>query len=301
MGTVMRFLLLALCLLILAPAPALAQDVEGSADHPLVGRFDGSWIRAYETREFDEVAVATAPGTVETVEGAVTRLSYGYPPDTSLVHIARNFTQALEDKGFTIKLDCDQDDCGRINYDVEQFGNSPAWATSFDYRYVMGTRSDADGTVHATLFLSINNSKAMSVVTVTEEEAMSFRMVDAAEMQSELTDTGRVALYGIQFDTDEATIKPESEPTLSEMAAFLTANPDLQIVIVGHTDNQGSMEYNLGLSARRAEAVRDALVSTYGISADRMAHAGAGFLAPLAPNTTEEGRALNRRVEIIAR
>ncbi|MEM6422402.1 MAG: OmpA family protein, partial [Pseudomonadota bacterium] len=90
-------------------------------------------------------------------------------------------------------------------------------------------------------------------------------------------------------------------PTLAEMAAFLTANPDLSVVIVGHTDNQGSMEYNLGLSARRAEAVRNALISQHGIDAGRMSHAGAGFLAPVAANTTEAGRALNRRVEIIAR
>ena len=282
-------------------APAIAQDVEGSADHPLIGRFEGSRILAYETREFDEVAVAQAAGTVDTVEGRVTRLSYGYPPETSLVHISRNFEQALEAEGFEIRLSCDEDDCGGINYDVEQFGNSGAWASRFDYRYVMGTRTSAEGVVHATLFASINNNNAFSVVTVTEEEAMTFRMIDAAAMQAEVSETGRVALYGIQFDTDEATIRPESEPTLAEMAAFLSANPDLQVVIVGHTDNQGSMEYNLALSARRAEAVRNALASVHGIAADRMAHAGAGFLAPVAPNTTEQGRALNRRVEIIAR
>ncbi len=286
----------------LLAAPAFAQDVEGSADHPLVGRYEGSTIRAYEAREFDQVSVARAKDEVGKVEGAVTRLSYAYPPETALVQIARNFVLALEDKGFDILLNCDsRGECGAISYDVEQFGNSPSWADSFNFRYVMGTREGAEGVVHATLFLSENNGNALSVVTVTEEEAMAFRMIDAAEMQSEISETGRVALYGIQFDTDEATIKPESEPTLAEMAAFLTANPGLSVVIVGHTDNQGSMEYNLGLSARRAEAVRDALVSQHGIAADRMTHAGAGFLAPVATNTTEAGRALNRRVEIIAR
>ncbi|WP_158599028.1 OmpA family protein [Rhodophyticola porphyridii] len=282
-------------------APALAQDIAGSADHPLVGRFDGSVIRAYETREFDEVHLARAPGEVSTVEGAVTRLSYAYPAETSLVQVVRNFEQALEGRGFDILLSCDQADCGRISYDVEQFGNSPAWADAFNYRYVMATRDGPEGAAHVSLFLSVNNGNVLSVVTVTEEEAMAFRMIDAAEIQSAIGETGRVALYGITFDTDQATIRAESAPTIAEMAAFLAANPDLQVVIVGHTDNQGTMEYNLALSARRAAAVADALARTHGIAAARMAHAGAGFLAPVAVNTTAEGRALNRRVEMIAR
>ena len=243
-------------------------------------------------------------GTVDTVEGRVTRLSYAYPPETSLVHISRNFEQALEEAGFEIRLSCDEDDCGGINYDVEPFGNSGSWASRFDYRYVMGTRTNAEAVVHATLFASMNNNNAFSVVTVTEEEAMTFRMIDAAAMQAEVSETGRVALYGIRFDTDEATIRPESEPTLAEMAAFLSANPDLQVVIVGHTDNQGAMDYNLALSARRAEAVRNALASVHGIAADRMAHAGAGFPGARGPEHDRTGsrtqspggdhRALNR-------
>lgn len=296
----MRHLLFSAALALLA-APASAQDVAGSADHPLVGRFEGSVITHHESREFDEVRVASGAGAVTRVEGAVTRIAYRYPEDTALLQIARNFERALTDRGFEVALSCDQSDCGRINYEVEQFGNSTAWADAFNYRYVMATRRAAEGVTHATLFLSENNGTAYSVVTVTEEEAMEFRMIDAAEMASEIGETGRVALHGIQFDYDAATIRPESAPVIAEMAAFLSANPDLSVVIVGHTDNQGSMEYNLGLSARRAQAVHDALARDHGIAPDRMAHAGAGFLAPVAPNTTEQGRALNRRVEMIAR
>ena len=105
--------------------------------------------------------------------------------------------------------------------------------------------------------------------------------------------------YGIYFDTDKADIKPESAPTLAEMAKFLTEASDLAVVVVGHTDNQGAMDYNLDLSHRRAQAVADALVSGYGIAKDRLTAAGAGFLAPVAPNDNESGRAKNRRVEMI--
>ncbi|MEO0913767.1 MAG: OmpA family protein, partial [Pseudomonadota bacterium] len=267
--------------LVLLAGGAVAEDVPGSADHPLVGRFEGSFIQAYDTKEFDAVSYAFAPGELETREGVVTRLSYAYPEGIALLQVARNFTQALEGKGFEIRLDCDAKACNRISYDVEQFGNSPVWADAFNYRYVSATRESADGVAHASLFLSENNGRVLSVVAVTEEEAMAFKMIEAAEMAEAVADTGRIALYGILFDTDEAEIKPQSAPTLAEMATFLKGNPELSVVIVGHTDNQGSMEYNLGLSARRAEAVRNALVAEHGISAERMAHAGAGFFAPV--------------------
>ncbi|MEQ8655804.1 MAG: OmpA family protein [Hyphomicrobiales bacterium] len=285
----------------LASIPAIAQDVAGSSDHPLIGRFEGSVITAYEALAFDEVAVALRPEEVMMVEGAVARLAYTYPEGTALVQVVRNFEQQLNNEGFSIKLSCSQEECGGMSYEVEQFGNSPSWADRFNYRYVMGTRVRADGTVHATFFGSVNNGIVRGVITVTEEEVMAFEMVAAEEMQSAISETGRVALYGIQFALDDATIQPESTPTLEEIARFLSANQSLLVVIVGHTDNQGALPYNLDLSARRAQAVRDALVEDYNISADRLSHAGAGFLAPVASNASEGGRALNRRVEIIAR
>lgn len=147
----------------------------------------------------------------------------------------------------------------------------------------------------------MNNGIVRAVVTVTEEDTMAFDMVPAEAMQSAISETGRVALYGIQFALNDATIRPESTPTLDEIARFLSTNQSLMVVIVGHTDNQGTLPYNLDLSARRAQAVRDALVQDYAISADRLSHAGAGFLAPVASNASESSRALNRRVEIIAR
>ncbi len=295
----MRYSIVAMFLLL--GVPVNAEDAAGSKDHPLVGRFEGSEITAYETREFDEVSIAREARKTETVEGAVTRIAYLYPADIALVQIHRNFEAAVKANGLELLLSCDQKDCGKINYDVDQFGNSPSWADAFNYRYVLAARPGDQGMIYAALFLSMNNGRARSVVTVVEETEMAFRMIDAAEMQASISNTGSVALYGVRFDTDEAIIKPESEPTLEEMAAFLKANAALSVVVVGHTDNQGSMEYNLALSAERAEAVRDALAGRYGIAGERIAHAGAGFLAPVASNATEAGRALNRRVELIAR
>ena len=113
-----------------------------------------------------------------------------------------------------------------------------------------------------------------------------------------LAESGRVATHGILFDTGSDNIRAESTPTLKEMVAMLTEHPELSLTIEGHTDNVGDAQANLALSAKRAEAVKAYLVGK-GVSADRLATKGLGATKPAAPNTTEEGRQQNRRVELV--
>ena len=124
-------------------------------------------------------------------------------------------------------------------------------------------------------------------------------VVKADEMSKAIASTGKVALYGILFDTNKADIKPESKPALDEIATLLKAQPNLKLHIVGHTDNVGGLESNMALSRRRAEAVMAALKGDYGIAAPRLTANGVAYLAPVAVNTSEEGRAKNRRVELV--
>jgi outer membrane protein OmpA-like peptidoglycan-associated protein len=123
--------------------------------------------------------------------------------------------------------------------------------------------------------------------------------IDAAAMAKDISSTGHVALYGIYFDTDKAEIKPESQPALQEISKLLKQDPSLKLYIVGHTDNVGGFDYNLGLSERRAAAVVTALTAKHGIAAARLRPAGVGMLSPVAPNDSEQGRAKNRRVELV--
>src|SRR5260370_7724833 len=95
-------------------------------------------------------------------------------------------------------------------------------------------------------------------------------MVDAAAMAKGLGEAGHVALYGIYFDTDKAVIKPESRPTLEQIAKLLSGQPQLNVFIVGHTDSQGAFDYNLDLSKRRAQAIAPALLNTYPIPHPRL-------------------------------
>lgn len=135
---------------------------------------------------------------------------------------------------------------------------------------------------------------------IVEKQAMAQAIVANADVFSnDIKNTGHTAVYGIYFDTGKSDIKPESEKALVEIAKLLKNNPSLKLIVVGHTDSVGVMDANMKLSQARAEAVVQALVAKQGIDAARLKGYGVGPLAPVASNDTEEGRAKNRRVELV--
>lgn len=117
------------------------------------------------------------------------------------------------------------------------------------------------------------------------------------DMRSKLLTEGKLVTTGILFDTGSEVIKPVSYGVLKEIAKTLNDTPTLNVRITGHTDNQGNAQSNLTLSTRRAEAVKEALIKTWGISASRLQTEGKGQTVPVADNQSSEGRANNRRVE----
>jgi len=299
----------ALCLAIVA-APALAQnaDVRGAKDYPGIGRFGGSFITGYEAKDFDAVRLQGAPfkdgkaADPRRVEGRVTRVAYRTGRGPSILEVSRNFENQLSKAGYETLLACNTDECGGIPF-LESVDVLPAplmWADGFNYRYFAAKKSDGGRDTYATVITSISNDEATVQLVVAVTGAMDNKMVDAAAMAKGLGEKGHIALYGLYFDTDKATIKPESKPTLDEMAKLLKGQPQLNVVIVGHTDSQGAYDYNLNLSRARAEAVAAALSGSYGIPKTRLRTAGVGFLAPVGSNATDDGRALNRRVELVA-
>lgn len=122
---------------------------------------------------------------------------------------------------------------------------------------------------------------------------------DAPEIEQSLEQSGRAQVYGIYFDFGSATIRPESEPVLKQIADALAKNPSWKLRVEGHTDNVGTDPSNLELSRRRAEAVKQALVARYRVQPDRLTTAGFGASRPEESNDTLEGRARNRRVELV--
>ena len=168
------------------------------------------------------------------------------------------------------------------------------------YYYVFVT-TYKDGVIPDRLTGVIAKDRAIAelIVIVPQNLERNMTLLNAGEMSQSLANAGKVVIYGINFDTDKDSLRADSAPTLKEIAKLLTDSPSLKLHVVGHTDNQGSAESNLDLSRRRAAAVVRELVTNYAIGASRLDSFGCGLYAPLASNDTEDGRARNRRVELI--
>lgn len=302
------FLLLALALLAPAGAAAQTRDVAGARDFPGVGRFIRSVITGYEVKDFDAARMQAAPfrdgqpAEALRLEGKTTRIAYRSNPGPSMLEVFRNFETQLTKIGFEKLLACDTDACGGIPFTeaIDALPIPQMWIDGFNYHYFAGRRTEGARETYASVVVSENNRDIYAQLTVTETRPMENRMVDAAAMSKGLRETGRIALYGIYFDTDKAVLKPESRPTLEQIAKLLAGEAQLNVFIVGHTDSQGPYAYNLDLSRRRAEAIAEELVKNYRIGAPRLRTAGVAHLAPVGSNGSEAGRALNRRVELVA-
>lgn len=282
-------------------------DIVGSSDHPDLGRFGGSVISGYDSKDFDEYPFHTGPlaageDSIKHLEGAVEQIAYTTPAGASVAEVYRNYKIKLEEAGYEILFECENKSCGgtEFAYALKVLPIPRMVLDPFHYRY-LAAQSEKDGQVSSiAIVVSPDSAKRIrSQVSVILSGTLENKMVDATQMQSGLLEDGHIALYGIYFDTDKAEIKAESKPTLDEIDKLLKANPQLHIILVGHTDNQGAYDYNKNLSRRRAESVADALVTGYGIDSARLKPDGVGYLAPVSSNDNEAGRALNRRVELV--
>ncbi len=332
-------------LAVAAPAsagPDWAIDVAGGQDHPLIQRYNNSWMLAYKKLGFDQT---TFPGKLGldsqnnflapvTVEGQITRMVYFAPLGKTPLEVHRNYEQALKAAGFKAIISCTprDKDCEHMRYGFDDhygsmkeadfhtnrarhpeksalynqmysLGGSNMLGTE-DLYFTYGTLSKDGKTVHVML----NSGKVYrtdfttTYIEIAEPQAMQGGQVtvNADALKTALQSSGKIALYGIYFDTGKADIKAaESKTQLEEMAKLLKSQPALKVYIVGHTDNQGNLDANQALSQQRAQAVVNALAKQYQIAANRLASKGVASLAPVAPNTDEAGRAKNRRVELV--
>jgi outer membrane protein OmpA-like peptidoglycan-associated protein len=167
--------------------------------------------------------------------------------------------------------------------------------------YMVFVTAYQDGVIPERLQEKVTKGRALAQLVVISPEQMEKKMtfVNADEMKTALHDSGKVALYGLYFDSDKDAVKAESQPTLDEIAKLLKSEPSLRLHVVGHTDDQGKPEYNLDLSRRRAASVVRELTSKLGADGKRVDAFGCGLYSPIAANETEDGRAKNRRVELV--
>jgi OmpA-OmpF porin, OOP family len=313
------------CLALLISAGASAKDVAGSKDHPLVGRYAGATIVNYSSRDFNKATLLTATidGVAATQEGALrpapewlavqgkdVQIRYEGPEGRSALEVIENLKASLTAKGFVPLFECADAECFSgsskdtylLGWAVDGAQQNGRYADHANY--LLAALDGPQGKVYASILVGEAGSGLTEFVHVVEVKAMETGkvvFVDASAMQKSIDASGHVSLYGILFDTDRDTLRPESKPTLDEIARLLAAHPDLKLVVAGHTDNQGAFDYNIDLSRRRAASVVAALVLGYGVARERLVPFGAGMAAPTASNATEDGRQKNRRVELVAR
>jgi outer membrane protein OmpA-like peptidoglycan-associated protein len=259
-------------------AGAQMKDFEGYKDPALFTRMPHYFLPAegslVET-PFDAFEFTVKNGT-QSVEGRHLHYTYDFDPSAGnaagFLQIVRNYEAAAKQIGGVVL----SDDVRRTTIRIAKAGKE-TWVA-----------------------LEAFNDGRSYELNIIERQLMTQDVVaDAAALRSGLKENGHVEVPGIFFDTAKSDLKPESEPALKELVAMLQGNPTLSVWVVGHTDSAGTVASNMSLSAARAAAVVKSLVQS-GITANRLAPYGAGPYAPVATNATDEGRARNRRVELVA-
>lgn len=290
----MRLLKTAAALAALAAAPAFAADVPDCKDHPAFNRMPGYEIADCEAKQFDEMSFplkgsteCTAPEQV--LEGRTYRLDYRIADGktaASALQIQRNFGNAVRAAGGTLVAEGSAAD-----------GKAPLCLQGSARNRAAVFKLARGGGETWAMVVPFGGGESYELFVV-ERQAMQQDIV-ANDLLDKINQAGRVSLY-LHFDTAQATIKSESMSQLDQAAQMLKQAPALKIEVAGHTDNQGAADSNLKLSQARAASVLQALVSR-GIAPARLTAKGYGQTAPLADNKTEDGRAKNRRVELVKR
>ena len=307
------------------------KDVPNAKDPAGLPRYAESVIFGYQFADFDETSLPLGKASLkdgqrgfekaQRAEGKRTRALYLAPEGRSSLEVMRNYSEALTKAGYTTLFECARESCGNDIEKALYFNNKQnkiqgkqisEYAFSMDVvdqRLLVAELKQGGASSYVIVLAAVSGNAAESGiknrVTVYVEQIQAGKMesrmavVKSSEIQQAMNRDGKVAIYGVLFDTDKSEIKPESAPQLEEMGRYLQQNPGVAVFVVGHTDSQGKLDYNLSLSQRRAEAVVNALSTTYKIARTRLVGKGVANLAPVASNQAGEGRAKNRRVELV--
>ncbi len=316
-----------------------AQDVKGLTDPAGFKRYTGAVLLYRDDAAYDELRFPAAkvvdqgddklvaPRTLDRF-GQRTALQYVAPAGRSSLEVLRGYQQELKAAGFETAFECAGDACGGSNifaYSLPRSllpggwagkvgDNSPAACASgtlADLRYaLLDNKTTGVGMAVMTWNPDITSAycdekefQKRTTITVVRVEPKAreqqMETLSSSDIAKGLDANGKVAIYGILFDTGKADIKPDSKASLDQIGALLKQQARLKLHVVGHTDNVGNLPANIDLSRRRADAVAAALAKDYGIARDRLTANGVASLAPVSSNGSDAGRAKNRRVELV--
>ncbi len=307
--------------------PASAQrtsDIEGGQDYPTISRFEGSIIEFYQETKWGSYKLpVNEKGELDwenpmLLEGKVTRIQYSVSADNNCEFVMHNYTSGFQQSGYDIMIAIANEELGFSNrphtwhakyYDADgqwhglnngKFGlgiGFPTWNNNHSFLVARGHEAGKD--IYAVVYTIVMEAYTLITQDVIEVEAVQTGLVSVDNISSDITQKGHIAIYGIYFDTGKSSLKPESEKALKTIAEYINSNPEQKFYIVGHTDNKGIFESNWSLSEERAKSVMNELVNKYGVDAGQLKAYGVSSLVPVFSNKTEEGRTMNRRVEIV--
>lgn len=291
---------------LLVPSSVLAAGIDEKA---LLSPYPGSKLIREKVTEFDDYelvvgGIDSKRGACEKkqkIEGRVARFYYENPKGRSHAEIFANYRDAVKKAGFQTIFTCKEEGCyldgkpsNRNAFCGERsIGTLPSAGT----RYLAARLPRKDGDVYLAVHV-YEHFTDLHYTTVKPMET-GLVIVDAKALKAGIQADGHVAIYGIDFDTGKADLKPGSASAIAEIVKLLKADPGLKLHVVGHTDAVGALDGNIALSKRRAESVVKELTTKQGIAAARLRPYGVGPLVPLATNDTNEGRAKNRRVDLV--
>jgi len=307
---------------------SVGQDLPNSKDPAGMKRYEGSELIGYRAPQFDEYLLPLGPLTntdppayqkSKPVEGQVSYYTYLAPAGRSPAELFRNYKQEFQRLGIETQYEKNAGQQGSFGSTFDKIATESDLSQILAYdeadeRLLVGKSRDAkpsyyvvfvtayrDGVIPERLQGRVAKGQALAQLVVVSPDVIEKKMtfVNSDDMKHAIHDSGKVALYGLYFDSDKDVIKPESQPMLAEIAKLLNSEPSLRVHVVGHSDNQGKPDYNLDLSRRRAGSAVRELTSKYGITANRLDAFGCGLYSPIVSNEVEDGRAKNRRVELV--
>lgn len=297
----------------------------GSHAAELVSAFAGSELIGEFSTDFDRFhyLVASESG-IEAIatEGRISSRMFRKPTEKSTYEVFRSYEKELQAAGFEMLASIGDKprDVQRFSRQINKGDGSNAltdrtyqldgkgagggdldWLATFAEHYIAARK--VEGGAETLVVVLIADRRDLYAVDILESAAMEDDTVALSldALRAQMTSEGRIALYGILFDTGSANLRAESQSALDVIATYLRENPNRSFYVVGHTDDAGNLASNMQLSSARAASTVDALVEKApGAKARLLAH-GVGPLSPVATNADGDGRQLNRRVELVSK
>lgn len=279
----------------------------------IISLFKGSEIIHDDDLGYETHYYLTGPTSHEAIDGKIRRQFCELTEGISPYEIIKNYEQAIKSKGGTVihisreaNTYKNKETGETVRYMYELFVKGRKPHNEFGYYqirtakdYISGKISTSENEIFFSVAAVVAGKKTYYTLVTILAEPMNTGNVTLDVLNEGIAEKGKIAIYDIYFDTNKFEVKDESARALKVIADYLKSNNKKQFVVVGHTDNTGNFDSNITLSNKRAEAVISKLVTDYGIERSQLIPYGIGSTAPVMSNTTDKGRAINRRVELV--